>query len=826
MKSKLLLSVAVFIFSCTILPAQKQMGVHTKLDLRTWIQMQQGGLSDEKVALLVKGDLRKIEQLTVKLGGTYKYGYNHIASIDIPEKNLLVFSESPAVEKIENPHSQGVALMDTSRIRSNVDSAHAGAFPLPAALKGKGVIIGIIDGGIYFQHPDFKNPDGTTRIRYIWDQRITGGTAPAPYNYGREWSWVDINSGNCTHVEPFSGNCADFGHGTCVAGIAAGNGRADSANPNLRNTYVGIAPETDIIAVRVGSGSCYATNFLASIADAVDYIFKKADALGMPCVINTSVGTYYGSHDGKDLATQMIEALLEERNGRVLVASAGNAGQISHHLGYNLTADSAYTFFKYSVRADKVYFDWWADSADFRDALFAIGANDASGNDLGRIAYLNVLADFNPAPEMAVIQTRNLYVNSQLVVIAIKVSFDAGRYHVEVDFKPTNKTLLWRLQMTGSGKFDLWSSETLIGSSDMVRTLNNIPIQFPEYRHPDSLKSIVTSWQCSDKVITVGNYSNRAGYFDYDSVYVDQTAAPEFEIVGKRYRTSSFGPTRDNRLKPDIMAPGTTTLCTGDQNTINALVSSNQRFKVALGRKHIRNGGTSMSSPVVAGIAALYLEKRPNATWDEIKKALICTAVKDSFTTPAPNPEYGYGKVNGFQALTNSCIIYGAADTGCLNYNAAANVDTGGCVARVYGVMDTSCLNYDSTANVSGGTCIPKVYGCTDEDANNYNPAANVDDGGCDYLPVNIKNVKALALTVRAVPNPFSQQTTFQISNMNFRQGEIRIYNVLGQQIDRLPVTKGKTQYLFQNPALAKGLYTYSLYGDGKHLTTGKIIIE
>lgn len=824
-----IISLAVWqlLFFFAVTTAQKQNGISTKLDLRTWIRLQEQGPRDENISLIVKGNLKKIESLTTRLGGHYKFGYNDIASIDIPEKNLIAFSENLVVEQIENPNSPGRALMDTARVRNNIDSVHAGHLPLPGSLKGKGVLVGIIDGGIFFQHNDFRNPDGTTRIRYIWDQRVSsGGTVPAPYNYGREWSWVDINSGNCTHVAPFSGSCADFGHGTCVAGIAAGNGRSQIANPNLDSAYIGVAPESDIIAVRIGSGTCYANNFTASVVDAVDYIFKKADALGMPCVINTSVGTYYGSRDGKDLSTQLIEALLDQRHGRVLVAAAGNAGNVSYHLGYNIPSDSAYTFFRYSNSAQMVYFDFWADSADIANAYFAIGANDTSGNNLGRTPYLNVITDFNPAPGQGLVQTRNFYINSQLVVINIEVKYEAGRYHVEIYMNPANKVVYWRLQTTGTGRLDLWTSESLIGSSNMVRNIAGSLIAYPEYRHPDSLKTMVASWQCSEKVITVGNYANRPGYFDYDSAYVNLTVSPYFETPGKRYATSSFGPTRDNRLKPDVMATGSTILCTGDQNNINALVSSNQRFKVGLGRRHIRNGGTSMASPIVAGIAALYLEKRPTATYEEIKLALTYTAVKDSFTTVSANPEYGHGKVNAFRALNNSFIIYGTRDTSCLNFEGTANIDTGGCIAKVYGVMDTACLNYDSTANVAGGVCIPKVYGCTEPDANNYDSTANVDNGTCDFTIVGIKSIQTTNVSIRAVPNPFSSQTTFHISGNSFNRGEIRIYNLLGQEVDRLQVSKSKSQYPFQNTSLAKGMYTYSLYGDGKHLTTGKIILE
>lgn len=103
--------------------------------------------------------------------------------------------------------------------------------------------------------------------------------------------------------------------------------------------------------------------------------------------------------------------------------------------------------------------------------------------------------------------------------------------------------------MRGSGKFDLWSSQALIGGSDMLDYLNGSLIALPNYELPDKEKSIVSSWQCSDKVITVGNYSSRAGYLDVDSNYVDLVNAfPVGETVGSRYVTSSFGPTRDNRI--------------------------------------------------------------------------------------------------------------------------------------------------------------------------------------------------------------------------------------------------------------------------------------
>lgn len=582
----------------------------------------------ERISVLVRGDVSEIKRQTEELGGIFKYSSGDIAAITIPIKNLRALAKSKNISRMEGRPVEMQFLSDTLLVRNNITGIQSGEFPLSQQYDGTGVVLGFIDSGIDFSHPDFQDNDGKSRVQFLWDQtKDVAANTPQPYGYGQEWSGVQIDAGLASaHTD-----LAHYGHGTHTVGIAAGNGRTI-------NRYKGIAPKADIIFVAYNYNSSAAN----TVADAVNYIFTKAKALGKPCVVNASLGSFYGSHDGKDMETQLIDRMITAQNGRVMVASAGNSGETHFHLGYDVTSDTSFTWIKNNSSYNGAYIELWADTSDFKNVKFAIGADQKTpaysfrGNthfsDISNHLSGNIQHDtiFNNGNRIGVVESY-----AELV---------GGTYTIYFFVTPDSSQYLFRLMTTGSGRFDAWTNDMVFTDLPSEAVLPDIV----HYKSPDQNQTIATGFQCSPNVITVGNYVNRKSYLDYNNnLVLDTSLTP-----GALSRTSSFGPTRDGRIKPDISASGEYTLSCAVLSMVPGFIISNPEF-LAQGGKHIIGGGTSSSAPIVAGIAALYLQKNPNASNMEVRNAIVGTAKQDIFTgNKLPDNSWGYGKVDGLRALT------------------------------------------------------------------------------------------------------------------------------------------------------------------------------
>ena len=560
---------------------------------------------------------------------TIHYQLGNIYSVTASIASIKELATQKQVVRIEYVKHDLKLMGDTCVVRNRVKDIKLGTSPLTQPYDGTGVIVGIIDSGTDFNHPDFKDANGNSRIKFLWDMtKPFAVNTPTTFGYGQEWNNTEIDLGQCTHDD-----LAHFGHGTNSSGIAAGNGLAI-------NHFEGVAPKADLIVVALNFN-----RFGFVIADAVQYIVSKAQLLNKPLVINASVGDYFGSHDGTDLESHIIDNMISNVPGRALVASAGNAGSVPFHVGYPVVNTDTSFAWIYNTSVYTAVSEY-ADTLNMKQVQYRVSATNLSLNDLGSTSFKT----YNYA--LNTLKRDTIYHHSDRIGIIESVASinSSGVYELSLNIIADSLGYLWGIEHTGNGRIDSWSFSYVSGG---LPTAAEYP-RITKCKLADTLQTIVSGFQCSDEVITVGNYVNRNSYKDVNNITQTTTETP-----GKLSGSSSSGPTRDNRIKPDIVASGSTILTCAVTAMLPNLIANSPQV-VAKGGFHVTAGGTSASSPVVAGMVALYLQKNPTATNRQIKEAIINCAYSDVFTsTNLPNYQWGYGKLDGFRAMTCGVVFTG-----------------------------------------------------------------------------------------------------------------------------------------------------------------------
>lgn len=255
-----------------------------------------------ELILKYSGSLESVRELAVyvtELTGGY-------AIVQIKESRIEELAALSEVEFIEKPKSLYFQIENGRRVScinevqavpsyfytENELEEERSVFPL----LGNGVLVGIVDSGIDYENSDFRNPDGTTRIVALWDQTVQTGTPPKGFNVGTEFTAEQINAALqvMDRVERYQlvPSRDTSGHGTAVAGIAAGNGRGSESE-----RYRGVAPEAGLLIVKMGLPGAYGFPRTTQLMRGVDYIIRKAEELKKPVAINISFGNTYGSHE-------------------------------------------------------------------------------------------------------------------------------------------------------------------------------------------------------------------------------------------------------------------------------------------------------------------------------------------------------------------------------------------------------------------------------------------------------------------------------------------------------------------------------------------------
>ncbi|WP_418617934.1 S8 family peptidase [[Ruminococcus] torques] len=272
--------------------------------------------------LIVKysGTLEAVRQTARSVTGLL----NGYAVIVIEEERIGQLAQLPEVEFIEKPKKLYFQT-DVGRQVSCIDIVQ----DMPLSLRGKGTLIGIVDSGIDYENAEFRNEDGTTRIVSLWDQSVNG-RPPAGYLAGTEYTREQIDAALATEdkeVRRQMVKTSDVsGHGTAVAGIAAGNGRGSEGR-----RFRGAAPEAELIIVKMGAPREGGFPRTTELMRGVDYIVRKAVELRRPVAINISFGNTYGSHDGTSLVERFLNDIADMWKNVICIGS-GNEGASAGHV--------------------------------------------------------------------------------------------------------------------------------------------------------------------------------------------------------------------------------------------------------------------------------------------------------------------------------------------------------------------------------------------------------------------------------------------------------------------------------------------------------------
>ncbi len=517
-----------------------------------------------------QADLSHLEQYGIHLN----QNSGHVRTAYLPIDGLDPLSEEAAVQRIK-PSRKLKLLMDVAPGKVKLPE-----FKNNNGLTGKDVVIGIVDSGIDAKHPAFAG-----RILRIWDQTMSG-PGVAEGSYGAEFT-----------SELLTVSQDVDGHGTHVAGIAAG----DDTN------YCGVAPQAELIIVRSDLQD-------AHIADGIRYVFRIAQELGKPAVVNLSLGGHADAHDGSDSLSKIIDA--ETGPGRIVCCAAGNEGNDNIHGQINIDPGSMCSMrFRIPLNQTPIVWlnGWYSSSAQLEVQL-----RSPSGF---VTPWQKIITDGNPSQDYSLTDA-----NIQIVTPAADPGNGDYNFFVQIrgiDPSPVTGGI-WQLRLrnntSNSTRLDVWTID------------NSGSVLFTGESTQDAMK--IGSPGCAKNAVTVAAYTVRGKYIDIDG--------KEREVGLKLDDISDFsseGPLRNNAQKPDVAAPGA---------MICSAMSSSAGFdrSMMINAKYLMMAGTSMACPFVTGLVALLLQRDRTLTPDKVKELLRNNSSIPGQPQGTFDPKWGFGLVN------------------------------------------------------------------------------------------------------------------------------------------------------------------------------------
>lgn len=489
-----------------------------------------------------------------------------------------------------------------------------GAGPDFTGAAGAGVIIGDVDTGVDYNHGDFLDAGNQTRFLSIWDQNATG-TPPAGFAYGAEYLPAALNAQTPPEVDT-------YGHGTHVMGIAGGDG-SQTGGSTPAYTYVGMAPKADLIMVKT-------TFTTTAIVDGASYIFNKATSLGENAVVNLSLGSQYGPHDGTSDFESMLSGLTGP--GRVIVKSAGNDRGAPIHV--ELFANTATTTtLSVTNSGGTTGCTFAVDGYYNATENLNVSVQTPLGITIGPITRGNINFAYPGGPTS----------NGTVYVENGAYTTSAGAYEVYVEVntiagQSMNGT--WKITFSpvvigaANGEVDLWRFYVAGSNGSSATTAN-----FTSY--VQSTEELISEPGNADSLVTVGAYVTRQDWTGCNGTLATYGDPP----AGNLTTFSSPGPTRTGSQKPDITAPGAAIASTLTKDvTVSCPAFGTPTEFLGDGLNHRMWDGTSFAAPHVSGAVALLMERFGAISPSWVKQYLKEHA-NLSGVSAVWNKDWGWGKL-------------------------------------------------------------------------------------------------------------------------------------------------------------------------------------
>ncbi len=595
---------------------------------------------------------------------------------------------------------------------------------LPDDLTGEGVIVGIIDSGFDYTHPAFFDSNNNTlRISRVWEQK-NEGVPPSTYNYGSEYvGESDILSRQHDRSEA--------SHGSHVASTAAGNGYGTNG------LYRGIAPDAEIVLVSYyWPQQTKLSSTHSNILDGLKYIFDYAKSQNKPAVVNMSLGTHMGPHDGSTLFDIACDSILGP--GRIFVKSAGNNGQHIIHFKYDFDSNDTlcHTFVEQRFWSSYNLLDAWGTAGnDF--CINVTLYNDTSDIVIDETGFVCASLD-KPFEEYLYDEENNT------CKIEFSPSFEEINGNPRINLKITNMTSYQTLLSIKSynGTVQIWK-DSYTDSSPFSR-LNK------EWATDGDNNSTISEPGNGKTIITSGAFVSKDSYLN-----LENNMQFENQILGDIASFSSLGPTGDGRVKPDICSPGSTIIAA--VNSFDDMYTENGWYwsdvAAAIGKWHYASmSGTSMSAPVTTGSIALMLQANPKLTPQNIKDVFKETAARDNFTgsiTSTASNVWGWGKMNLFEAVKYIYSISSASSTFKENKTRIyPNPNNGSFYLNINDIPNS---NYDVSVFNSIGE-------------NLYSMNYNINEFN-DIIPLNLNTLSNGIYYLKIKSKDFQQILTFVVEN-------------------------------------------------------------